>query len=457
MILSIDTGLTLCKAVLFGDEGEILASNSAPTPVISGDNGRSEMDARGLWLRVAETVRKTLSGFDAEKIKAAGVSGHGNGLYLLNKSGEPEGNAVTSMDTLSADCLPDKDTAAFISSRALQNSWPGQPGIILRRVKRDTPERLRRAGHVLFCKDYLSFMLTGKALTDFSDASASGLMNNLSGKWDNDILGALGLPELTDILPPVIRGFDIRGPVTKEASAKTGIPAGVPVIGGMFDVDACIYGSGVAGPRGLASIAGTWNINAAMSGRPLFSPELRQCVRRADGKSFMLIDSSATSAVNFEWLLKKFFGGVRDYRWLEKVLTCHRWTGSSPYWLPFVGGNLGTGAENAAWAGADINSGAEDLAAAVAEGVCFAHRLHLENLFSAGAAKGPVRLSGGAARPAFCQLFADVTGLPAETPQAKQSGAEGIRLAALTALGRRSDMNDAVRTVSEPENTFQFD
>jgi L-xylulokinase len=457
MILAIDAGLSFCKAVLFGEDGAVLVSNSSPTPVRSDSDGGSEIDMAELWNTVAETVRKTVSGFDAKEIAAVGISGHGNGLYCLDASGAPAGNAVTSMDLRASAFLPDERRASVLRSLTLQKIWAGQPGIILRRMKRERPRDLKRIRHAMFCKDYLSYKLAGKIHTDFSDISASGLMNNLTGKYDPAIFGNLELPELADILPPVIRGFDMRGAVTEDAAAQTGIPVGTSVIGGMFDVDACVYGAGAVETGKLCAIAGTWNINTALVERPVFSPEIRQCVRRTDGVSFMLIDSSPTSAVNIEWMLKKFFTGVYDYGKFESAVQECKWKISNPYWLPFVSGSLETVAGKGALLGVDITHGAADMMAAVAEGVCFAHRFHFGNLAAAGAVMGPVRFSGGAARPAFCRLFADVCGLPVETCSSKQTGAEGVRTAALVALGRYPDMGVGVKANTVPEHIYEPD
>lgn len=457
MILSIDAGLSFCKAVLFGEDGTVLASNSSSTPVRSDSGGISEVDMSDLWSAVSETVRITVSGLDTKQIVAVGVSGHGNGLYCLDASGNPALNAITSMDLRASDFIPVERSASVLKSLSLQKLWSGQPGMILRWMKQETPETFKRVKHAMFCKDYLSYMLTGLVLTDFSDISASGLMNNLTGKYDHAIFEALELPELAKILPPVIRGFDRRGVVSQAAAVQTGIPAGTPVIGGMFDFDACVYGTGIFATGKLCVIAGTWNMNAALVERPVCSPDIRQCIRRTDGVSFMLIDSSPTSAVNIEWMLKKFFGGVYDYDKFESVIKAHDWNISKPYWLPFVSGSLGTGVDKGAFIGTDITHDAADMMAAVAEGVCFAHRYHLDNLAAAGTVMGTVRLSGGAARPDFCRLFADVCGLRVETCSARQSGAGGVRAAALVALGSYPDMASAVSADAMAERVYDPD
>ena len=52
---------------------------------------------------------------------------------------------------------------------------------------------------------------------------------------------AYGLGDCMDLLPPLIESADIAGHVTEEAAAQTGLAAGTPVVGGLFDVVASAH------------------------------------------------------------------------------------------------------------------------------------------------------------------------------------------------------------------------
>jgi len=448
VLLTADIGLSFCKVAVSTAESDLLSSEGAPTPVCTPGPGRSEMPMEALWQTVAGLIRRVLEAVpERTTVAAVGISGHGNGAYFVDADGQTRGQAVTSMDTAAAeemDRLPEQNRSV-LTALTLQQLWAGQPGMILRRLKRTAPERYARIGQVLSCKDFIAYRLTGQCHTDYGDVSAAGLLDIRQNRYAPELFAALELPELAAKLPPVLRSSDCRGGVTPEAASATGIPAGTPVIGGMFDVDACIYGAGIArSDDPVCSIAGTWNINAAVAAVPEFHPTIRQCVRRGDGKALLLIDSSATSAVNIEWLMKIFFAGSRRYDELADVLRRVRRTGDSPYWLPFVNGSLGTAASRGAWIGIHASHRTDDLMAAVAEGMAFAHRFHLENLARAGAAVSGIRLTGGAATPEFGQLLADVCGQPVTTVTEKQSGAAGLRAAARVALGLAPTLADAV-------------
>ena len=65
---------------------------------------------------------------------------------------------------------------------------------------------------------------------------------------------------MRDLLPPIRRSEEICGEVTAEAAADTGLRAGTPVAGGLFDIDACGLASGMVDESQLCMIAGTWSM-----------------------------------------------------------------------------------------------------------------------------------------------------------------------------------------------------
>ncbi|MCK4983111.1 MAG: carbohydrate kinase [Victivallaceae bacterium] len=446
--MAIDVGLSFCKALLFNEAGDVIASASCSTPVLNPAHGFSEINMTHLWELVSGIIRQAVG---TKPVAALGVSAHGNGIYCLDSDGNPVAKALTSMDRRAENeiNLLSDEQKELLTTRSTQGLWAGQPGMILRWLKHHKPKEYSRIDKVMLCKDYLSFMLTGVYATDWSDISASGLLNNLSGEYDAEMLEAMEISEFNDKLPPVIRAFDIRGGISESVAAQIGIQSGTPVIGGMFDVDASVYGAGITEPGTLCTVAGTWNINTTVIETPCFDPKVRQCIRRGDGQKSMLIDSSATSAVNIEWLLKKFFENNIGYEDFSAELEIYKWDNNSPYWLPFINGSLDTAAQKGALIGLDVSHDSKDMMAAVAEGICFAHRFHIENIAQTGAKFEKIRLTGGAAKDSFCQLFSDICGFPVETVNEKQTGAAGIRLAANVALGKYPDMTSNVTVERE--------
>ena len=60
-----------------------------------------------------------------------------------------------------------------------------------------------------------------------------------------------GIGELAHLMPPVVESDQQAGTVTPRAAAETGLAAGTPVAGGVFDI--CLIGTGLRTGRDESS------------------------------------------------------------------------------------------------------------------------------------------------------------------------------------------------------------
>jgi rhamnulokinase len=86
---------------------------------------------------------------------------------------------------------------------------------------------LENADKILFIPDALSYMLTGKAICEYTVASTSQILNPMTGDLDNDLVESLGLKreQFGEMTTPAT----IIGTLTEEVQKMTGLNA-VPVI-----------------------------------------------------------------------------------------------------------------------------------------------------------------------------------------------------------------------------------
>ena len=84
-----------------------------------------------------------------------------------------------------------------------------------------------------------------QAMAELTDYSGTGLVNLHTREYDARLLEIFGLREIEVCLPPLCMSTDICGFVSNEAAAQCGLMPGTPVIGGMFDIDACALAVGV--------------------------------------------------------------------------------------------------------------------------------------------------------------------------------------------------------------------
>ena len=407
------------------------------------------MDA--MWRGTAEAVREAIAkaGVDAAAIACVACTGHGNGLYLIDADGRPVRHAINSMDGRAADIIAEWKSDG-VDAKALPKTaqciWPAQPNALLAWLREHEPQALERAATLLMAKDFTRFMLTGEARMELTDMSGTSLMNVVAGQYDDEVLALFDIPEMRRLLPPLVKSADLCGSVTPAAAALTGLKAGTPVAGGMFDIDACGLASGCVDERQFVMVAGTWGNNQYIARSPLVDRGLFMTSCYSIPGWYLMLEGSPTGAGNLEWFAREFLadkaellrqsGGEPVYAWSDATvgaLTPHE---SDPLFLPFLyGSNVGYPA-SACFLGVTSRHTRADVMRAVYEGCVFSHNYHLERLYKFRPKPEVIRLTGGAARsPVWVQMYADIFQVPVEIPDGSELGALGAAVAAAVACG----------------------
>ena len=95
-LLGIDNGSTVSKAAIFDLKGQEIAVASCAADTEYPHPGWTERDMEMLWQSTATAIREVLakSGIKPEEIAGIGNTGHGNGIYLLDKEVHPLRNGI---------------------------------------------------------------------------------------------------------------------------------------------------------------------------------------------------------------------------------------------------------------------------------------------------------------------------------------------------------------------------
>jgi L-xylulokinase len=453
-LLGIDNGGTVAKAALFAPDGRELAVASTRTETLSPQPGWAEFDPEQLWRAAASSVRQAIdrSGVRAEQIAAVACTGHGNGLYLVDDAGRAVRRAIFSADTRARDYVA-RWTAAGVDRavrpKTMQALWPGQPNALLAWLRDHGGETLRRARWALMCKDFIRLRLCGEALGELTDFSGTSLMDVETGRFDPDVLEAFGIAELIGLLPPLRLAHEVCGRVTAEAAEATGLAAGTPVAGGLFDIDACGLSSALLDESQLGMVFGTWSINQYVSKTPV-RDGIFMTSRYAVPGHYLMLEGSATSASNLEWFLARLLGGgddaaagggAIDYAAVNRAVGETDPADAAVLFLPFLYGTNGPADATGCLVGLAARHDRRHVLRAVYEGVVFGHATHLERLLRFRPMPETIRASGGAARSdVWMQMAADALGVPVEVPDASELGALGAAICASAAAGLHADL-----------------
>ena len=463
-LLGIDNGNTVSKAAVFDLQGREIQVTSRKVESEYPRQGWTERNMDALWQGTAMTVREALSnsGIKPEQIIAIGTTGHGNGLYLLDKQGQPARAGIQSLDTRAADIIDSWNRKGLhdqIFPYTTQALWPAQPNALLAWIKQNEPQVYQRIGAVLMVKDYIKYCLTGEITTDFTDMSGTSLMDVRNKCYSEELLALYDLSEMRTALPKLVHSFEIAGRVSPDAAHATGLAAGTPVVGGLFDVDASALGAGVYQPGQVCIIAGTWSINEIVTSDPIVDPALFMTSIYTVPDLWLTIEASATSATNLEWFVTQFCAeekaeadkrGISVYEVCSEIVDSLPPGGSDIIFHPFLfGSNVQPTARSGFYGVAGWHTKAHMLRS-LYEGVVYGHLSHFEKLRDAGGSGNHIevaRLSGGGAHSSvWTQIFADTLQLPIEVPDGIEIGARGAAMSAGIGVSVYKDHADAVST-----------
>lgn len=454
--IGLDNGGTVTKAALFDTNGTELCVVSEKTPVYAPKPGYSQRDMEELWQANCRCISGVLSrsGVSPKDILGLAVCGHGKGLYLWGKDQKPAYPGIGSTDNRAwrvLDRWQREGVQDRLYPRLCQKLMACQQATLLRWMKEEEPEVYENIQYVFSVKDYIRFRLTGQAWSEATDISGSGLMNVKEGRFDQDLLEALGIGEIFHALPQLRYSSDLCGTITPDAARQTGLLEGTPVAGGMFDVDACGIAAGVTKPGQLCTITGTWSINEFISPEPVLNTQIALNSLYAIPGYYLLEESSATSAGNLEWAIANCIDthgktGKELYDDLARQVAEIPPEECEVYYLPFLYGSNAHVLAKASFVGLTSFHTSAHMIRAIFEGVAFSHRTHIDRLLSVAKRPESIRMVGGAVNsPLWVQMFADVLGCPVETISGvTEIGALGCAMAATVAAGIYSGYEEAV-------------
>jgi L-xylulokinase len=344
-------------------------------------------------------------------------------------------------------------TFETVFAHTVQSLWPAQPVSLLAWFKQNRPDIVERTAHVLMCKDYIRYRLTGEISGEISDNTGTSSVDLSTGKYSTEAFAAMGIPDCIDKFPAMAHSTDICGTVTAEAAAATGLTEGTPVAGGLFDIHAAGLASGVTEPGILSCVAGTWTINQVLLDQPLRQKDIfNHSISPASGR-FLAMEGSPTSTSNLDWFIRELLSerkadiakeGGEIFEYCDRMAESVDPAESEVMFLPFLyGSNVGKPA-TAAFLGLECRHERAHLVRAVYEGIMFATKTHVDRLLRNLDTPRMVRLAGGPARSStWVHLYADTLGLPVEVVNVSEMGALGAAMCAAVSVGYHTDISAA--------------
>lgn len=418
VVVGVDSSTQSCKAeVRDADTGALLGAGSAPHPPAFPPS--SEQHPEDWWTAAVAAVTTALaaSGTAAADVAALSVAAQCHGLVPLDGSDRVLRPAKLWNDTTAAphwrrlrEVMSDADWARRVGSVPTAAFTVGK----LAWLASEEPHHFDAMRHVLLPHDYLTLRLTGRHVTDRSEASGTGYYDAARDEYALEILETVSPREdWRDLLPPVLAPSEPAGTVLPQVADDLGLAPTTMVGAGGGDQHAAALGLGMRSGD-LLYVLGTSGVVAGSSPVPVQDPDgIVDGVADMVGGYLPLVSTlnaaRVTDAVG-RWLRA-------DHEQLSRLALAAPAT-PGPVLVAFFDGERKPDLPEAHGVLAGITSATtrEEIARAAFEGVLLGLVRGQEHLRACGVSvDGRVLAAGGGARSAaYPQLLADLLGRPVE-------------------------------------------
>ncbi|MEZ5666566.1 MAG: FGGY family carbohydrate kinase [Alphaproteobacteria bacterium] len=407
-VLVLDAGTSALKAALVDAEGRIAAAAEAgygaePAPY------RQRPEA---WWQAACTA---VAGLGPVAPRAIALTGTMENLVPVSAQGRAVADAILYADSCGEAWLARHGPALAAADAATVLGNAPEPLMSAFKalwLAEDAPDVLAAARWLLLSpKDFLILRMTGRAVSDPTTATTSGLMALATRRWSAPLLDLLGIE--AQRLPALVAADTVVGTLGAAAARSLGLAEGLPVHAGCGDAGAATVGSGCVAPGDVSVHLGTtgW-VARVVSDDTLGRP--RPCYRLAHPRPGLVIEVlpllSAGGAA--AWARRVF--GLEPAAAEQAAREADR-DAPDILFLPYLNGERSPFLDldvRGAFLGLDAAHGPGALYRAVLEGVALALRASLRALCG-DSVPSRVGLCGGGARSAlWAALIADCLDTP---------------------------------------------
>lgn len=453
--IGIDSSTTATKALLMAADGRVIGVASSSYEFETPKPLWSQQQPDLWWTATVDSIQQVIaqSGIAPADVKGIGLTGQMHGLVLLDENNEVLRPAILWNDQRTqAECdemraIMGKEQLIDITGNDALTGFTA-PKILW--VKHNEPEIYGRIAHILLPKDYVRFKLTGDFAIDKAGGAGTQLFDIRQRNWSAELVAALDIDPAW--LPETYEGTAVTGTLTPAAAAKTGLPAGIPVVGGGGDQAANAVGTGAVVDGIVALSLGTSGVVFASSDAPIVEPNGRlHAFCHAVPDKWHLMGVMLSAAGSLRWF-RDTLAPDQDFETLMELASTVPAGSDGLFFLPYLTGERTPHPDplaRGAFIGLTVRHNRNHLTRAVLEGVAYGLRDSFELMKTAGLPEiKQVRISGGGAKsPFWRQILADVFQAELVTVNTAEGAAFGAALLAATGDGIFASVSEACQAV----------
>ena len=466
LFLGIDAGTTGTKALVLDAQGRTLGKGYQEYELFPSAGGRVEQRAEDWWNAVVYAVSPAVSYLSSEqkkKIVSLSLSTQGASMLAVDKDFVPLGPVITWMDNRAskeADWLEQQVGGETIYRKSGWGLGPDFDAAKILWINRNQPDVFKKAASFVSTLEYLNYHLTGENVIDPTNAAIRQMMDISTGKWDSQILDAIGIQE--NRLPKILPTGAFVGKLTVQAAEVLGLSEQVKVYNGAHDQYCAALGCGaVKQGDALLSTGTTWVLLGVLN-RLLYTPShLAPGIHPVNG-----LYGAMGSLVSAGCALKWYKSLVsEEYKQIDQEAFQRRESAKGLLFYPYVAGagfphDRSERELYGTLFGMQLLHDRYDIALALMEGVAFEARMALEEMGSAGMPMKTLLMLGGAAKSLlWSRITGAVTGCEIRRTKESEACCMGSAMLAAVGAGAFPDYISAVSSMvsylaplpSEPE------
>ena len=463
VVLALDIGSSGVRAALFDEHGREIEGTTVRSNYSETDEFGT-FDAETLLEQVGQTLDALFARFpeSTTRIELIAISCFWHSLVGVDAAGEATTPVLGWADARGAAAVyqlrsefAEAETHARTGCRFHSSYWPAK----LRRLKTEEPEIFRRTTRWLSFAEYLTLQFFGQTAMSVSMASGTGLLNQRTCEWDEELIAALGitlasLPEIADPqqnFRSLTSAYAVRWPQLKRARL-------FPAVG---DGAANSIGSGCHSKEKIALMIGTSGaLRVSFAGEPpdRLPPELWSY--RANRDRIIVGGALSDGGGVYNWI-KKSLLPTEDFQTIESELELLTPDAHGLTVLPFWAGERSTGWNPDARGsihGLTSQTLPIEILRAAMEAIAYRFAL-IARALEPFAPDATLVASGNALRSSstWVQILADVLGRRVLVSETSEASMRGAALLALEAAGKIQSIEkssvlglELVETVFEP-------
>jgi len=439
-ILGIDIGTTAIKAAVIGEDGEIYGTKTSEYPLTTLPSGEVEADLSLYEEAFKQSIKESVKNarVPVKDIKCVGFSSTAETCVFLDENNKPLCKVIAWMDTRATkeakELTEQFEKQDIIKKVGFDGIYAIHPVSKILAVKHKTPEIFEKTRMFAQIKDYFIFKLTGTYYTDHSTASDHGFFDITNRCYWKEMLAYTGIKE--EYLPKLEEPGTELGTISESAAKEFGLDPQTKINVGAFDQGCGAIGagnikSGIASEStgsALVTVATIDQLNSESKGDV---PTLCSAIA---GK--YMYQPYCTGSIIMKWYRDTFCDeerrieqetGLNAYTQMDEMVKATPPGADGLIMLPyFQGSGIPELNENAKGVYYGIHAGHNrgHFIRAIMEGLAIALKRMLECEKKLGATMTEIRsLGGGSKSKAWCQIKADILGIPVKVIDNSESTA----------------------------------